>query len=69
MTNTWPIHPKYGALFQEWTNNSRKKQGVGKDSYLGVFLEIPVNKCLKITGTNIIFLEKSLTNTNEIVHF
>ena len=49
--------------------NSRKKQGVGKDNYLGVFLETPVNKCLKITGTKIIFLEKSLTNTYEIVHF
>ena len=65
---------KYGALFQERTNNiaeqiiQGKKQGVGKDSYLGVVLKIAVKKCLKITGTKIIFSEKSLKNTYEKVH-
>ena len=39
------INRKYGALFQERTNNiaeqiiQGKKQAVGKDSYLGVVLK------------------------------
>ena len=47
-------YPKNEQIIQLKTN-SRKKQGVGKDNYLGVFLETPVNKCLKITDKNYIF--------------